>query len=342
MAEKHRKSPGYSCAHPLILLAYQDLQVPSNVSFELKQSAGKGWGAFATRKIERGAKILEEKPLFIIRKHHEEITEDDVWKAFQQLTPRGKQQFLCLRDNASKLFSSMGYALAENSFALQDITPMHGLFLLHSRFNHSCVPNAKLPSTAGKIIAIFATRDIDVGEEITFCYNKDFESRTRLDGHQALRFTCECKACLPGTHFQQLSEVRRRLIRGLQYLKYGRDLKGQRQNSESPIIIDSKLKEAAENFAIPLSARLIYSLLVMVLLEEEGLLDEFMIGRIYPNILILSTLFRTESNAKIAKLAIGQKTWPQKLCMAFRLWGRGDMADDELAMQLRILDGPPV
>jgi hypothetical protein len=57
---------------------------------EMKPSPGKGWGAFATRRIERGAMILREKPLFVIRKPHEEITEEDVWAAFQQLIPSEK------------------------------------------------------------------------------------------------------------------------------------------------------------------------------------------------------------------------------------------------------------
>ena len=80
----------------LSMLAYRSLHVPSDAPFELKPSSGKGWSAFATRRIERGAMILREKPLFVIRKPHEEITEEDVWAAFQQLIPSEKQQFLGL------------------------------------------------------------------------------------------------------------------------------------------------------------------------------------------------------------------------------------------------------
>lgn len=94
--------------------------------------------------------ILREKPLFVIRKPGEEITEEDVWTAFQQLVPSDKQQFLYLRDNASRPFTHMTQACAENSFAISNsITaqandpPIHGLFLLHSRFNHSCIPNSR-------------------------------------------------------------------------------------------------------------------------------------------------------------------------------------------------------
>ncbi|RDW59117.1 hypothetical protein BP5796_12041 [Coleophoma crateriformis] len=317
---------------------YRSLQVPSDAPFVLKPSPGKGWGVFATKPIEQGAMILRENPLFVIRKPHEWITEEDVWTAFQSLLPRGKQQFLCLRDNASNPFTSMSEAFAENSFAQS--SSIHGLYLLHSRFNHSCLPNSKIPTTTdGPAIACFATKDIAPDEEITFCYNTDFECRARSERHGALRFTCDCKACLIGTPFQQLSDLRRRFIRGLQYLTLGVDLGGQRQDSVSPIIIDPELKKAAENFSIPLSARLIYDVLVAYLLEEEGLLDHFMVKRLEPGIVRTVASFETEGNVEIARLAIVQETWLEKLCTAFRLYGRADTADHAVAVGLRMLYG---
>jgi hypothetical protein len=51
--------------------------------------------------------------------------------------------------------------------------PVHSLFLLHSRFNHFCVPNSRILTSGGEIIASFTTRDIVAGKEITFCYNSD-------------------------------------------------------------------------------------------------------------------------------------------------------------------------
>lgn len=60
---------------------------------------------------------------------------------------------------------------------------------------------------------------------------------------------------------------------------------GHGQGPVSPIIVDSKLKKIAEDFSIPLSARLVYNLLVMYLLEEEGLLDDFKVERLNPGIL---------------------------------------------------------
>lgn len=281
----------------------------------------------------------------MIRKPHEQITEEDVRTAFQHLAPSAKQHFLDLRYNACVPFTYMTEAFAENSFAINNIepqaklSPVHGLFLLHSRFNHSCIPNSKVPINKDEIITRFATRDIIPGEEITFCYNTDFECRNRYERHQALRFVCDCKACLPGTPFQQLSDMRRTFIRGLQYLMLGVDLNGQKQDSTSPIIVNPKLKEVAEDFRIPLSSRLIYNLLVMCLLEEEGLLDDFMVERLNPRILQTVTTFQTESNASIARLAMTQKTWPEKFCTAFRLYGRTDVADHAIAEGIRMLRG---
>jgi len=292
--------------------------------------------------------ILRERPLFVIRKQYTEIMDSDILTAFQQLLPGQKQQFLRLRDNGSTRIPSMKQAFRENSFQLanSDIPrpqpigpPVHGLFLLQSRFNHSCIPNSKIPTPSGEVIARFATRCIVAGEEITFCYNTDFECRTRQERHRALGFACDCKACLPGTTFQQLSDMRRRLIRGLHYLTQGVNLEGQKDSSDSAIIIDPELKEAAEAMCIPISYRLVYGLLIIFLLEEEGLLDDIMLERLRPGILTVVTLFKTRSNARVSRLAMRRKSWRERLHMAFKLYGRGDVADFELAMALRKLRG---
>lgn len=284
----------------------------------------------------------------MIRKPHEQITEGDVRTAFQHLAPSAKQHFLSLRDNACVPFTRMTEAFNENSFAIYNIEPqakfslVYGLFLLHSCFNHSCIPNSKIPTTEGEIITSFTTRDIMPGEEITFCYNTDFKCRNRYERHQALRFTCDCKACLPGTPFQQLSDMRRIFIRGLQYLTHGVDLNGQKQDLTSPIIVDPKMKKAAEDFRIPPSSRLIYNLLTLCLLEEEGLLDDFMVERLNPGILQTAKLFQTESNASIARLTMTQKTWLEKFCTACRLNGQTDIADNAVAEGLRRIQGLPI
>lgn len=321
--------------------AYRSLQIPSNAPLELRPSLGKGWGAFATRRIERGSRILSEKPLFIIPRPHTGITDEHVTMAFQKLWHSQKAVFLLLRENGSRVFRSFNEAFAENSFSIaaSDLSkpPAHGLFPLHSRFNHSCIPNSKIPTSSGEIISAFATRDIDAGEEITFCYNTDFEGRTRYERHEVLRFACNCMACLPGTPFQRLSDMRRRLVRGLQYLTLGADLDGQRQSSHFSLIVDSKLRNVADNFSIPISSRFIYTLLTIFLIEEEGLLDDFMVERLRPSLIRIAGLFKLESNCSIARLAMNQKSWLKRLLVGFELYGRKDTADHEVTLALRQL-----
>jgi SET domain-containing protein len=319
-----------------ILLAYYELQVPSEAPFQLKPSPGKGWGVFATRKIKQGEVILTERPLFTIRQSIEKITEKDLLMAALQLEPHEKEQFLLLRDNgnASSPFLSMGHAFHENSWLVSENPQIRGLCLLHSRFNHSCIPNSKVPLHSGEMVTSFATRDIAPGEELTICYYAELKGMTRQERHKDLEFICDCKACQPGSLFQQLSDMRRTLIRGLNFLTIGVDPIGDRLES-SPIIFNQKLRKEVQEFGIPLSVKLIYELLTMYLLEEEGLMDAFVVERCNPAILHTSTLFKTESNARIARLAVAQETWLEKLRVALRLDGREDAGDRLSVMALR-------
>jgi hypothetical protein len=312
--------------------------VPSDAPFQLKPSFGKGWGVFATRKIKRGGVILREKPLFTIRKSVEEITETDLWMAILQLEPHEEEQFLLLRENENTFspFLHIGHAFHEDSWLVSENPQIPGPCLLHSLFNHSCIPNSKVPgSHSGEVVTSLAIRDIALGEELTFSYYAELTGMTRQERHKELEFICDCKACQPGSLFQRLSDMRRTLIRGLNFLTTGLDPIGQRLQSAYPIIFDPKLRKEAEGFRIPLSARLIYELLTMYLLEEERLMDDFVVERFNPAILHISTLFKTESNARIARLAVAQETWLEKLCVAFGLYGRRDAADHLSAMALR-------
>ncbi|KAI1799958.1 SET domain-containing protein [Daldinia bambusicola] len=316
---------------------YRRFHLPRDAPFELRPSSpGKGWGGFATRFIKRGEKILTEKPLFVIPKPSEHITEEDVLAAVARLTPVEKFRVSLLRDNADEPFKTGQGALAENSFALPACSG-HGLFLLHSRFNHSCIPNARVPDPIDGIISLFAITDIMPGEEITFCYIPDFSCRIRSERHEALRFVCNCKACLLGTPSQQLSDARRKFIRGLQYLTHGVDFDGKRQDASSPIIADRKLKQAAESLSVPLSNRLIYLLLSLYLLDEEGLLDHLQRERLEPSVAAITSLFQAKSNAEIVKTAMAQTTWLGKVLVAFRLYGQYDAADEFLPELLRVL-----
>ncbi|KAF1817335.1 hypothetical protein P152DRAFT_15631 [Eremomyces bilateralis CBS 781.70] len=134
----------------------------------------------------------------------------------------------------------------ENSFVISNgpqvnRSPGHGLFLLLSRFNRSCVPNSKIIITDGENSASLRLKDIISSEEITLYDNTDFKGRNRDERHHALRFICDYKACPSGTHFQQVSDMRRPFLRGYSTLRFDVDLNGEKQDCPSPIIIDSQL-----------------------------------------------------------------------------------------------------
>jgi hypothetical protein len=129
--------------------------------------------------------------------------------------------------------------------------------------------------------------------------------------------------------------MRRRLVRRLEYLLNGFDVDGQRSDS---LIADLKLKRAAETFSIPLSSILIYNLLSTALIEEEGLLDDFMVKRC-PDMHAMAIAFKTEGNVRIARLAMTQETWRARFLVAFQLLGRGDAADHDISVGLQILRG---
>ncbi|KAJ4329791.1 hypothetical protein N0V87_010556 [Didymella glomerata] len=172
--------------------SYEGLHIPSGVPFRLAASPGRGWGAFATRKIAAGSVIAREAALFTISKPHALIEDRDIRAALSTLPPGSRQQFYSLRDNGDAKFHYLIDAFCENCFRVPSSSSVtydsahgFGCYILLSRINHSCIPNAKIPDSniEGTSIACFATRDIEEGEEITFCYNTDFMCRTSRDRH---------------------------------------------------------------------------------------------------------------------------------------------------------------
>lgn len=171
---------------------------------------------------------------------------------FWRLTADQLQQFNLLRKHESAQFPDNVTALC-NSFTLDAVDGEHqnrGIFPLQSRFHHSCVPNSRVSPSGEqqRSLSRIATRDISQGEEITFCYLPLLEYNTRRERQLALvELVCKCEACLPGTPFQEASDMRRRLLHGLHYFLTGRDIDGKKLSDDSSPIIFPELKRAAEN-----------------------------------------------------------------------------------------------
>jgi hypothetical protein len=160
--------------------------------------------------------ILEEKALFVCPLTADRgLNREDVWRGFLGLSESQKEQFHLLRNNASTPFKSPLETFLQNCSGVE---MEDGMFIMSSRFNHSCIANAVFRTPTADTVTMLAAKNIAPGEEITFDYDHPFnymEARDRRERHEAHRFACDCKACRPGTQFQQASEMRRRLIRGL-------------------------------------------------------------------------------------------------------------------------------
>lgn len=341
MAAAHRRLISITTLHFIAdcPLAYRSLNLGrGDVPFELRPSPGKGWGAFATRKLMPGDLIFEEKPLFVIRKPVQYINDFDVLSEFHQLSPLERQQFLYLRNSGAQTDTTMVEAFKWNSLGLSVTPEAHGLFIVLPRLNHSCIPNCTAPygTLEKNQQQIRAIKAIMPGDELTFCYHSPFQCWSTRDRAQSLSFQCGCKACLIGTPFQQASDMRRALLRGLHYLIHGKDIEGPNVLSPGPVLSDPGVKQAAEELRIPLSTRLIATVLRGFLLEEEGLMDRFQIEDLRTAIQGLGVSFKTRRNAQIAAIVTAQKSWLEMVCAAFKLYGKEDEADQEVAAKLQM------
>lgn len=329
------------CCAADLFPAYTRLPIPADAPVELRPSPGKGYGAFATRDIKKNEVILRGEALFVIKKPVAKITEAQVRRAVRKLTPQKKSQFMSIRDNGSKRFPTLLDSFCEDSVHViqPDGTEGHGPSVLLSRFNHSCVPNARVPFTGDGNGSIVANRDIATGEEVTNCYIPVFLSWTSSERRKHMRFVCDCRTCVPGTDYQLLSDTRRRLIRGLYFLVTGLDNGPEESGPDCPIP-DPKLRKAAYKFTTPLTSRFAQGLLYFALLEAEGLLHDDLVDLVTDITDMAGTWLKTENNARVADLVGKQENRFAKFGVASTIYGQPDEGDRMSPTILPLFFGP--
>lgn len=223
MESNHRKSRVLARGAKLTvpLPAYRRLALPAGAPFELKPSPGKYWGAFATRPIKKAELILEETPLFVVKKWHTDIVKADIVDAFHRLTWHAKMTFLTVCALDSVCHEGLKEAFLFNCFHACGGEKVTEFSVIRSRFNHSCLPNCSNPQG----FLIFANHDIEAGDELVFSYGLNFMHKTAFERGRDMKvmgFSCDCSACAPGADSQLLSDMRRRLARGLCVFIYTR------------------------------------------------------------------------------------------------------------------------
>lgn len=128
------------------------------------------------------------------------------------------------------------------------------------------------------------------------------------------------------------------MIRGLQYLLNGRDFDGKRGACGRRIIADAELRVRAEKFDIGVADRFVYTVLTMVLLEQEGLLDKLMLERMQRGIWPLIMALETSRNLSIFEEVMATVKWEDRFGECLKLWGRKDAGDKALRSRLQKLD----
>lgn len=200
--------------------------------YEIRDVPGKGKGMIASRNIQKGDLVLQERPIILLPMvYGDRII---ILNAINNLHDDDLQNLLALCDE-SRLEDYSFISVELNSYLNHPPTQdqVRGVskvicnrfgdadtcqqFVLvdASRINHSCNPNTVWTfDNSSKLFSVRAATDIPQGTEITVTYIYDLlrpreSRRAELD---RLGFTCECEACgvdSAMTQYAQDTEKRR-------------------------------------------------------------------------------------------------------------------------------------
>jgi SET domain-containing protein len=149
-SKKPASSPSTSAGRPL--------------PFELRQSPIQGRGAFATRRIRKGSRIIEYTG--------ERITQDEADKRYD--------------DEAMGRHHTFLFTLDEKTVIDAAVDGNEARFI-----NHSCDPNCQALIEDDRIF-IYALKDISPGQEL--CYDYAYERAEGMDEESEKLYVCRCGA----------------------------------------------------------------------------------------------------------------------------------------------------
>ncbi|XP_063839100.1 SET domain-containing protein SmydA-8-like [Ostrinia nubilalis] len=101
-----------------------------------------------------------------------------------------------------KLMKSVDSITKLNAFRIahgevESKVPLRGLYYLSGLLNHSCIPNTRNAFDKNNNMAVYATRDIEIGEEILTCYTGLLwcTPARRCQLQKTKKFWCKCERC---------------------------------------------------------------------------------------------------------------------------------------------------
>lgn len=205
-----------------ILLKADNLEVlPHRIL--LAKIAGKGMGVQAVADIERGELVLAEKPALTLSRWEMMAPDEDVLlDKVRQLEVQEQTDFWSLHDfkqrdgakSARGIFDTNAIACGESTCR----DTVNGMFLLGSRFNHSCRPNVNRVWKQSLGLELFhAAIDIPQGTELCIYYQdvRDSRRERQAELERAFRFTCACEVCSLTGRAQAASDKLRAELRRL-------------------------------------------------------------------------------------------------------------------------------
>lgn len=156
-------------------------------AFEVRPVGKKGLGVVATKPIKRGELLLEEAPLLVFQNQSFDVlfgdlqeilvdeTSFDKWDTSLTETLKSRcneevfSKFWDLADSCSESVKTALGIARTNGIGLSEDSA--GLFLLLSRFNHSCKPNVHNSWQEDRQVQVLrSTCDIDRGQELCISY----------------------------------------------------------------------------------------------------------------------------------------------------------------------------
>lgn len=136
----------------------------------------------------------EQKSLLRIFQH------SDIISKFPELDLL--QSIFCIPQNHIDFFYVVHSLMKINCFRISSVhnskrIELRGFYPLSTFMNHSCIPNTRNMFTSEYAMAVFASKDIEKGEEITCCYTGIVPCTPvrRLQLFKAKQFWCKCSRC---------------------------------------------------------------------------------------------------------------------------------------------------
>lgn len=195
----------------------------------IEETAGKGFGVFAKRKVAKGECILVESPIFVVEEqcllaHEQQLAdfkrcgciEDDVESKLVSLlevaSAECRSSFWLLCDSFTYSGTSACGILLSNGIGVGSTLKDSGIFSTGSRFNHSCLPNMCYSWQEESNTCLFhAACEIEQGQELTLSYISaymptDMRQQVLMGRY---KFECMCYSCSLDTQARAVSDARR-------------------------------------------------------------------------------------------------------------------------------------